>query len=221
MTETDLGELRLELEALAASRARVVAVADAERREIERDLHDGIQQHLVALAVNIQLVRQLLGSDPGGAEALLDQIARDVREALESVRALAQRIYPPLLVDRGLAEALAGAAAAAAIRTRLELTGLARYRDDVEAAVYFCCLEALRDAAERAGADSRATVRVWAENGELRFEVTDDAASELLALERAPSTTIADRIGALGGRLTVSVDADRVTHVVGAIPLPR
>src|SRR5690348_14462229 len=90
---------------LRTSRARVVAAADEERRRVERSLHDGVQQHLVALAVNIQLVRQVAETDPASALALLDEMARDVHEALESVRALAQTIYPPLLLDRGLAEA--------------------------------------------------------------------------------------------------------------------
>src|SRR5438876_4805643 len=100
------GADRLEVEELRASRARVVAAADAERRRIERDLHDGVQQHLVALAVNLQLARQLADSDPEALRSLLDDLTRDVHEALESVRALARQVYPPLLLDRGLAEAL-------------------------------------------------------------------------------------------------------------------
>src|SRR6266571_3288757 len=115
------GADRLEVEELRASRARVVAAADAERRRVERDLHDGIQQHLVALAVNIQLVRQLADSDPEAMRAVLDEIASDVREALESVRALAQTVYPPLLLDRGLGDALRAAVLDAGVPARLEI----------------------------------------------------------------------------------------------------
>jgi signal transduction histidine kinase len=214
-------ELRLHVEELRASRARVVTAADAERREIERDLHDGVQQHLVALAVNVQLARQLTEADLAGAQALLEEMARNVREALESVRALAQRIYPPLLVDRGLAEALAGAASAAGIPTRVEATGLDRYPDDLEATVYFCCLEALRDAAQHAPAGARATVGVWADESTLHFEVADDCDLAPAAQKRSMSTATSDRIGALGGQLTISSNPGHGTRLVGEIPLPR
>lgn len=218
---TTLDELRLQVEELCASRARVVATADAERRRIERDLHDGAQQHLVALAVNVQLARQLANSDPEGVAALLEELAHDVREALESVRQIAERTYPPLLVDRGLAEALSGAASAAGIPTHVDVSGLGRYPDDVEAGVYFCCLEALRAAAENARSGTRAAVRVWEEQSELRFAVTDTTGSEAPALRRDPSTTMSDRIGALGGRLTIASDPGQGTSIHGSIPLPR
>src|SRR5713101_462314 len=152
---------RPEVEELRASRARVVAAADAERRRIERDLHDGVQQHLVALAVNLQLARQLADSDPAAALTLLEEIGQAVREALDGVRALAQSIYPPLLLDRGLAEALRSAASGAGIHTRVEAAASDRYPSEVEATVYFCCLEALHNAAKHAGAGARATVRTW------------------------------------------------------------
>src|SRR6266508_4113991 len=125
-----LDKLRLEVEELRASRARVVAKADGERRRIERGLHDGVQQHLVALAVNLQLARELVGSDPSAAKTLLEEVGQDVRDALESVRALAYGVYPPLLLDRGLTEALRGAAAGAVIATRIEAETAARYPPD-------------------------------------------------------------------------------------------
>src|SRR5262245_32104854 len=93
-----LDELSRELEELRASRTRVMAAADGERRRIERGLHDGVQQHLIALAVSLQLARELADSDPAALKALLEDITRDVREALESVRALAHGIYPSLLI---------------------------------------------------------------------------------------------------------------------------
>jgi len=171
--------------------------------------------------VTVQRAPQLADTDPAEARALLEEIARDVREALEGVHQIAQRIYPPLLIDRGLGEALAGAGSAAGIPTRVDVTGLQRYPDDVEAAVYFCCLEALRDAAEPGSAGARATVRVWEEHGELHFEVTDDSSPQPPASERRPSPTIGDRLGALGGRLTFSSEPVRGTTVVGTIPLSR
>jgi len=125
-------EFHLELEALRASRARMVAAADAERRWIERELHDGVQQHLVALAVNVQLVRQLAGSDLAAAMAVLEEIRSDVREALDGVRALASEIYPPLLLDSGLAEALRATSANAAPK-RVDAAALGRYPPAVEA----------------------------------------------------------------------------------------
>jgi len=214
-------ELRLQVEELRASRARVVAAADAERRRIERDLHDGVQQHLVALSVNLQLARQLADSDLAAAKTLLEEIGRDVREALEAVRELAHRIYPPLLLDRGLADALRAAASEAGIPTRVEAAALHRYSPEAEATVYFCCLEALQNAAEHAGAGARATVRAWHEQGALRFEVTDDGAGfEQGARRLGPGlTSIGDRLGALGGRLTISSEPGRGTRVSGTIPL--
>ena len=167
---TDLG---FQVDELRASRARLVAAADAERRQIERDLHDGAQQHLVALAINLQLAQQLVDSDPAATRTLLEELGRDVREALETVRDLAQRVYPPLLVDRGLAEALRAAASAVAVRTRVEAEGIDRYAPAAEATVYFGCLEALRNAERHAGSEAQATVRVWHDAGTLHFQVDD------------------------------------------------
>jgi signal transduction histidine kinase len=209
------------VEELRASRTRLLAAADAERRRIERNLHDGAQQHLVAISVNLQLARQLLESDPTAAKTLLEEIGRDVREALENVRELASAVYPPLLVYRGLAEALEAAAATAVIPTRVEAAALARNSPEVEAAAYFCCVQALEDVARYAGAGARATVRVWNEESSLLFEVVDDGVGfDENAGPRGPGlANIADRLGALGGLLTVSSQADRGTRVLGRIPI--
>jgi signal transduction histidine kinase len=211
---------RVEVDELEASRARIIAAADAQRRRIERDLHDGAQQHLVALAVNLQVARQLADSDPDAAKALLEEIAADVREALESVRELAQGIYPPLLLDRGLAEALRAAASGAGVSARVEAPA-DRYPPDVEAAAYFCCLEALRNAAEHAGAGARATVHAWHEQAALHFEVVDDGVGFEQSVTRwgAGLSSISDRLGALGGRLTLSSEPGKGTRVSGTIPL--
>jgi hypothetical protein len=181
-----------EIEELRASRARVLEAADAERRRTERSLHDGVQQHLVALAVNLQLARQLADTDPDALRALLDELTHDVHEALEGVRALARQVYPPLLLDLGLANALRSAAVEAGATVEVETS--ARFEPGAEAAVYFCCVELLRPGAH---------VRVWAEADALVFE----AGAE-------PTAAIADRLGAVGG--TLSRDAGRLT---GRVPL--
>jgi signal transduction histidine kinase len=216
--EPSLVEPLGEAHEIRASRARLVAETYAERRRIERDLHDGVQQHLVALAVNLQLARQLVETDLASLSPVLDEIARDVREALEGVRDLAHDIYPPLLLDRGLTEAIGAAATAAALPTRVEPTALDRYPEDVEATVYFCCIDALRDAA---CATVGATVRIWQDGAALHFEVAYDDRGE--DLQQTPAATrltaTRDRIGAVGGHLTVTSSAAGGTCVAGTIPL--
>jgi signal transduction histidine kinase len=204
---------------LGASRARLVAETYAERRKIERDLHDGVQQHLVALAVNLQFARQLAKTDPPALAPVLEEIASDVREALEGVRELAHEIYPPLLLDRGLLDAIGAAASAAAIPTRVEPASLARYPDDLEATVYFCCVDALRGWAS--GTVEGATVRIWQDGPSLNFEVVYDGEDldphDVLPVSRVNS--MQDRIGAVGGRLSVTASLASGTRVSGTIPL--
>jgi signal transduction histidine kinase len=216
-----LDELCLQVDDLRASRARVVAAADAERRRIERELHDGLQQHLVAVAVNLQLARQLADTDPAAVKTLLEEIGADVREALDGVRELAHGVYPPLLLDRGLVEALKGAARRVAIPVRIETTVLERYEPDVESTVYFCCVDAVENAARHAGAGARATVRVWQEHGTLHFGVEDDGEGFDQSVERpgAGLTRMSDRLGAVDGRLTISSQPGEGTRVGGTIPL--
>src|SRR5205823_2445923 len=133
-------ELRGNLEELRASRQRIVAAQDQERRRLERNIHDGAQQQLVALAVKVRLARQLMGRDPVKANDLLEHTEREVTEALEDLRDLARGIYPPLLADRGLVVALSAQARKGPIPVELEGHDVARYPQEVEAAVYFCCL---------------------------------------------------------------------------------
>jgi signal transduction histidine kinase len=205
-----LDRLRLEVAELRVSRERLVMAADADRRMIERELHDGVQQHLVALAVNLQLVGGLAEADSTAAKALLEQMGRDVQQALEEAAQLAQRIYPPLLEAGGLAAALRAAAVSAGVPASIEVTVGARYAPEVAGTVYFCCLEAL----ERAGA--RATVTVRDADGALAFEVVGDAARADSELEG-----LRDRVEALGGRLTIRSEPGRGTRVSGSVPLLR
>jgi signal transduction histidine kinase len=216
-------DLHLQIAELRASRARVVAASDAARRRIERDLHDGAQQHLVALAVKIQLARQLAESDSGAGLALLDEMREDVHEALDGVRALAQEIYPPLLLDRGLRDALAAAGAKAEVSTRVEAAALDRYPPEIEATAYFCCAELLACVPADAATDVTAVVRAWSAQGQLRFEVEfapdrDDGDG---VLSRATLDALRDRLGAVDGELRVASEAGGRRRVAGTIPLER
>jgi signal transduction histidine kinase len=221
--QASLEELRQQAEELRASRARVVAAGDAERRRIERDLHDGAQQYLVGLAVHIRLARELADSDAEKAKRMLDELSAFVQEAQQALRDLAHGIYPPLLQDRGLEAALAAAAGRTSIQARVETSGVGRYEGDVEATVYFCCLEALQNAAKYAGEGARARIRVWQAEGDLRFAVTDDGAGfDMSHIERGSGlTNMRDRLGAMGGSLRVESEPGRGTTVCGAIPIER
>jgi signal transduction histidine kinase len=219
--QASLDEVRRQAEALQASRARIVAAADAERRRIERNLHDGAQQHLVALAVKVRLARQLGERDPAKANTLLEELGGDLEDALQELRDLAHGIYPPLLADKGLAEALASAARRAVIPTEVSAVDIGRYAAEVEAAIYFCCLEALQNAAKHAGEGARASVRLWEEAGGLLFEVADDGVGFDVRRTGVSGgfTNMNDRVGAIGGTLRVESAPGRGTKVAGAIPL--
>ena len=212
-----LRNLRL-IEELRASRQRLVSAQDVERRKIERDLHDGAQQHLVALSINLGLAQSLFESDPTQTREILTQLTSDASDALENLRDLARGIYPPLLADRGLTAALTSHAAKAPVPTRVEAEEVARYPMQVEAAIYFCVLEALQNVAKYAGASS-ATVRLAEENGHISFAVTDDGAGfdVARAARGAGLTNMTDRVEALGGRLEVSSKPGAGTTIRGWI----
>ena len=215
-----LEQLQRQADELQASRARIVAAADAERRRIERDLHDGAQQYLVAIAVKARLIQQLARTDPAGGAALTQDLVRDVESALDELRTLAQGIYPPLLSSGGLVEALAAASRRTPIPVRLETDAVGRYQPELEAAVYYCCLEALQNASKHAGDGTSASVRLWVEAGNLRFEVDDDGAGFDPAGGAAGAglTNMRDRIGAVGGTLRIESARGAGTHVHGAVP---
>jgi signal transduction histidine kinase len=205
---------------LRASRARVVAAADASRQEVERDLHDGAQQYLVLLDLKLGLLERKLAENP---EAQTDATAAraDLQRALEELRDLAHGIYPAVLTSDGLPAALEAAAEEAAIPTSVACDGAGRYPDEIEAAVYFCCLEALQNAAKYAGPDARATVSLSDVDGILHFEVADDGTGFDPASINGSAglQNMEDRIGALGGELQVESEPGRGTRVVGRVPL--
>ena len=212
------------VEELRASQRRIVAAQDAERRRLERNIHDGAQQQLVALSVKARLARGVADGDPAKTADLLGQIEGELQTALDDLRDLARGIYPPLLADKGLGVALEAQARRSPLPVRVNGDGLDRYPQEVEAAVYFSCLEALQNVAKHAEA-SAATVTLSQSNGHLTFEVADDGGGF------DPGATgygsglqgIADRVGALHGDLAVSSRPGGGTKVVGRIdvdPIP-
>ena len=210
------------IEELRSSRRRLVAAQDDERRKIERNLHDGAQQQLVALAVQLKLVRSMVERDPAKAGALLDTVQGAATDALEDLRDLARGIYPPLLADKGLAVALEAQARKAVLPVTIDAHGVGRFPADVESAVYFSCLEALQNVAKYANA-SAASIHLADGSGELRFEIRDDGRGF------DPSATsygtglqgVADRLAALGGELVVTSAPGDGTAVAGRLPVDR
>lgn len=204
---------------LTASRARIVSVADESRRTIERDLHDGAQQHLVALAIEIGLIRSTLRSDPVGASTMLEDLAVEVEATIDEVRELAHGIYPPRLRDRGLAEALATAAHRAGPGVIVDADRVGRYPEDIEAAVYFCCLEAIQNSTKHAGCGRTVVIRLSESPGALEFTVSDDGQgfdSEVVEAGQG-ITNMRDRIGATGGHLTIDSTPGEGTTVCGVV----
>jgi signal transduction histidine kinase len=207
------------IEELRASRQRLVAAQDEERRRLERNIHDGAQQQLVAFSVKLRLARTLAGRDLAKAEALLEELQADNQDALENLRDLARGIYPPLLADQGLAAALEAQARKAALPVDVLTDGIARYPQEAEAAVYFCVLEALQNIAKYAEA-SRATVRIWRDDGRLAFSVQDDGRGfdPDQTARGSGLQNMADRLDALGGALEIESEPGAGTTVRGGIP---
>jgi signal transduction histidine kinase len=218
--QNTLDELRAQAEDLRESRARIVASGDAERRRLERNLHDGAQQNLVALAVGLRLARDVLTDEPETAAQMLDQLAGDLKITIADLRDLAHGIYPPLLADSGLAKALQASATRSPLAVRVSADHVGRYSADIEAAVYFCCLEALQNAAKHA---PKATVeiRLWEESGGLLFAVTDDGPGFDVAAARGGHgyMNMADRLGAIGGTIRWQSEEGHGATVQGSIPL--
>jgi signal transduction histidine kinase len=213
-------ELRARLEELKASRQRIVTAQDHERRRLERNIHDGAQQQLVALAVKARLVEALVGKDQEKERQLLEQIQAELNDALNDLRELARGIYPPLLADRGLVEALRAQARKAAVPVELEADGIGRYPQEIEATVYFCALEAIQNVAKYAHATA-VRVRLRGQSGSLVFEVQDDGVGfdpKTVAFG-AGLRNMADRIGAVEGTIEVRSQPGAGTTVVGRIPI--
>jgi signal transduction histidine kinase len=218
--QTSLDELRRQADELRASRARIVAASDATRRRVERDLHDGAQQHLVALAVNLRLARDVVVEDPEAAVEMLGELGQAVQDTIQELRELAHGIYPPLLVDSGLGEALRAVASRSPLDVDVRCEGLARYDGDVEAAIYFCCLEALQNAGKHAP-EAHVDLRVWLDAGGLLFEVKDDGPGFDIALARRGHgfVNMSDRLGAIGGSVRWESQPGVGTTISGSVPI--
>jgi signal transduction histidine kinase len=208
------------IEDLRESRRRIVAAVDQGRRRLERNIHDGAQQQLVALAVKLRLAEGAVARDREEAQELLRQLGADVTDALENLRDLARGIYPPLLADEGLGAALTAQARKSPVPVHLDLDGIGRYRQDVEGSVYFCVLEALQNVAKYAQA-SRVELELRQEPNRLAFSVRDDGVGFDLATAPRGSGVqgMVDRIEAVGGKLEIVTAPGRGTHVAGAIPV--
>jgi len=220
--QDSLEQLRHQAAELQASRGRLVAAADAERRRIERNLHDGAQQHLVALSVKVRLLEQFAERDPERAKSLMNQLQVDVGSAIEELRSLAHGIYPPLLSSAGLGVAMSAACRRAPLPATVDADGVGRHAPEIEAVVYFCCLEALQNASKYAGAEATARVRIWEEAGGLEFEVSDDGPGFETSRdgEGAGLTNMRDRLGAVGGTLRVESDTTG-TRIRGMMPVSK
>jgi signal transduction histidine kinase len=207
------------IEELRASRQRLVAAQDEERRRLERNIHDGAQQQLVALTVKLRLLEQIVQRDPVKSAEMAAQLQAETTEALEDLRDLARGIYPPLLADKGLPAALEAQARKSPLPVTVEPDAIGRFSQDIEAAVYFSCLEALQNVAKYAQA-STVTISLAMADGHLSFAVADDGVG--FDPEATTHGTglqgIADRLDALGGRLEIRAAPGKGTKVSGVVP---
>lgn len=210
------------LEDVRESRRRIVAAQDERARTLERNIHDGAQQQLVALTVKLRLAEQLAERDPAGTRAMLGQLQADATGALEDLRNLARGIYPPLLADKGLGPALGSQAGRSLVPVVIDAGAIGRYSQEVESAVYFSCLEALQNVAKYAQA-SEVHITLQQDDGRLTLEITDDG----VGFDSDATTYgtglqgIADRIDALGGTFEVRSAVGAGTTLNGSVPVDR
>jgi signal transduction histidine kinase len=211
---TSEGQLADRAAELAASRTRLTTAADEERRRIERDLHDGAQQHLVALSVLIGLARN---ADQDRYQSLLAEASELVDTSVVEIRRLAHGIYPPLLVSGGLTEALPTLAARAAVPVHLDLDSLDRYPTSTEAALYYCCSEALQNAAKHGGPDTAVTVRAHADDQTLNLTISDNGRGFDPATIGHGLINMTDRLSAIGGTLDIDTAPGRGTRITAVV----
>jgi signal transduction histidine kinase len=210
--QQELDRLRIEIEKLRGARERLVLAADADRRTIERDLHDGVHQHLVALASTLQLARLAADSDPAAVKTLLEELGRDVRQALDETALLVQRIYPSALELGGLAALLRSAALNAGVPATIEVSAGSSYSREIGMTVYLCWLALLA----RGSNERKAAIRVRQDEDAVTFELVGKAAASDADLDR-----LQDRVEALGGRLTNEPEPGGGIRVLGFLPLRR
>jgi signal transduction histidine kinase len=217
-------QLRARLAELQASRLRIVAAQDDQRRRIERDIHDGAQQQLLAIAATLAAAESVAGQDHERERTLVAQLKAETSGALETLRELARGIYPPLLADQGLTAAVTTQASKAPVPVEVDAGGLGRYPAEIETAIYFCCVEALQNAA-RYAPGSAVRVSLAEDRGQVMFTVTDDGPGFDPAATAAPAAgsglrNMRDRLAALGGSCQVDSRPGRGTTIAGRIGLP-
>ena len=210
--QRELDRLRAELEELHASRRRLVLATDADRRALERELHDGVHQRLIALAVTLQLVGQTHGVDRAEVKELLAETGRAVQDALHEAARLAQRLHPASLEARDLAALLRSAATDADVPAAVDVSAGASYPPEVVMTVHLCWLDTLA----RSGGGSRPTIEVRDGVDALTFQITEAEIGSAADLD-----PLRNRIEALGGRLTITTSPRGETIVAGSLPLER
>jgi signal transduction histidine kinase len=214
-------QLQARLAELQASRLRIVTAQDDQRRRVERDIHDGAQQQLLAIGATLALAESVAGQDTERERALVAQLKTETSGALETLRELARGIYPPLLADQGLATAVRAHASKAPGPVDVSTDGVGRYPADLETAIYFCCVEALQNAARHAPG-SAVRVSLAEDEGQVVFSVTDDGPGFDPATTPGGSglRNMSDRLAALGGSCQIDSSRGRGTTVAGRIGLP-
>jgi signal transduction histidine kinase len=213
-------QLEASVDEIRDSRARIVSAADRERRKIERDLHDGAQQRLVALRIKLALMAERLAPDLPDEAAHIHDLEHEVDATIEQVRSFARGIYPPLLAERGLAEALRAAARGSAIPITVDVPHLRRYPLELESTVYFACVEALQNAGKHARGAANIWITVSESDDQLRFRVRDNGAGFRPNAARGGSglANIRDRLAAIGGGLDVESTPGDGATVMGFVP---
>jgi signal transduction histidine kinase len=205
---------------LEDSRRRIAEASDVERARIERDLHDGAQQRLIALRIRLGLAEELLVSNPGDGVQAVRELGLDAERALEELRSLARGVYPPLLTDTGLPDALRSLARQAPMPVHVVAVGIMRHPIKIESAVYFTCAEALQNAVKHAGGATGVWIRLAQTHTRLRFEVRDDGPGFMLGDHDGRGLrNMHDRIEALGGDLTIDAQPGRGTSIIGSVRL--
>ena len=210
--QRELHRLRVELEELRASRRRLVLAADADRRTIERDLHDGVHQHLISLAVSLQLAGQAEASDPAALPALLAEMARAVHDGLEETARLAQRIHPATLEAGDLAALLRSASTAAGVPARVDVSAAGSYPPEAVMTIHLAWLDTLA----RAGSGALTSIDVRDTVDTLTFEITAPGIESTTELD-----ALRGRVEALGGRLTITSSRRGAAVVACSLPIER
>jgi signal transduction histidine kinase len=209
------------LQELRQSRARIVRAGDEQRRRLERNLHDGVQQRLAVIRIELGTVSEALAED-SPLRGRLDRVGQGVEDALDEVREVSHGLYPPVLSDWGIVAALERTRAPGDVALELRATGIGRYPAGVESAVYYCCLEAIQNATKHGGAGVRISITLREDADGLSFEVRDNGPGfdPSTASGGTGLQNMRDRLGALDGQLSITTAGSHGTIVSGTVPLP-